>query len=151
MDITIGYWAFSTNVCYSLSTYIYCSCLWITQHMYVCIMYVTYIRSHPWHMWPNLRKGVLYTHPNVWLYGCVTQLLLYLQLWNLVAGLSCHCANSTENFSVVACLQMKLWLVKVGKLDACIRPLFANSVTYVQYYIIVLFHSWFHFQAHCVV
>ena len=25
---------------------------------------------------------------------------------------------------------MKLWFVKVGKLDACIRPLFANSVTY---------------------
>ena len=27
---------------------------------------------------------------------------------------------------------MKLWLVKVGKLDACIRPLFANSVTYIK-------------------
>ena len=26
---------------------------------------------------------------------------------------------------------MKLWLAKVGKLDACIRPLFANSVTYI--------------------
>ena len=25
---------------------------------------------------------------------------------------------------------MKLWLIKVGKLDACIRPLFANSVIY---------------------
>ena len=24
---------------------------------------------------------------------------------------------------------MKLWFVKVGKLDVCIRPLFANSVT----------------------
>ena len=40
----------------------------------------------------------------------------------------------TENFSLIACLQMKLWLVKVGKLDACIRPLFANSVTYVTEY-----------------
>ena len=26
---------------------------------------------------------------------------------------------------------MKLWVVKVGKLDACIRPLFANSVTFI--------------------
>ena len=28
---------------------------------------------------------------------------------------------------------MKLWLVKVGKSDACIRPLFTNSVTYTVY------------------
>ena len=41
-----------------------------------------------------------------------------------------HCTNSMENFGLIASLQMKLWLVKVGKLDACIRPLFANSVTY---------------------
>ena len=27
---------------------------------------------------------------------------------------------------------MKLCLVKVGKSDACIRPLFANSVTYTR-------------------
>ena len=29
---------------------------------------------------------------------------------------------------------MKLWLIKFGKLDECIRPLFANSVTYVTYW-----------------
>ena len=36
-----------------------------------------------------------------------------------------------ENFSLIASLQMKLaMLLKAGRLDACIRPLFANSVTY---------------------
>ena len=49
-----------------------------------------------------------------------------------MADLSYHCMNSTENFGLMACLQMKLWLVKVGKLDACIRSLFANSVTYIN-------------------
>ena len=30
---------------------------------------------------------------------------------------------------------MKLWLIKFGKLDACIRPYFANSVTYTNTHI----------------
>ena len=50
----------------------------------------------------------------------------------MVAEYSYHSTKSTENFSLIACLQMKLCLVKVGKLDACIRPLFANSVTYTM-------------------
>ena len=36
---------------------------------------------------------------------------------------------------------MKLWLVKVVKLDACIRPLFANSVTYYALMLLVLKHD----------
>ena len=40
----------------------------------------------------------------------------------MVEKLSYHCTNRTENFSLTACLQMKLWLVKFGKSDACIRP-----------------------------
>ena len=39
------------------------------------------------HMWPNLRKGVLYMHSIFQLQDYVTQLLFCLQLWNLVAGL----------------------------------------------------------------
>ena len=50
----------------------------------------------------------------------------------MVAKLSYHCTNRTENYSLIAHLQMKLRLVEVGKLDACIRPLFANSVTYLK-------------------
>ena len=42
------------------------------------------------------------------------------------------CTNRTDSFSLITCLQMKLCLVKVGKSDACIRPLFANSVTYMK-------------------
>ena len=35
-----------------------------------------------------------------------------------------------ENFSLIAHSQIKLCLFKVAKLDACIRPLFAEPVTY---------------------
>ena len=38
----------------------------------------------------------------------------------------------TVNFSLIAKLHMKLCLIKVAKLEACIRPLFANPVTYVN-------------------
>ena len=34
-----------------------------------------------------------------------------------------HCTNRTEIFGLIACLQMKLCLFKVGKSDVCIRPL----------------------------
>ena len=54
----------------------------------------------------------------------------------MVAGLSYHCTNSTDNFSLIACLQMKLWLIKVGKLDAYIRPIFCKfSHNYTEYLI----------------
>ena len=45
--------------------------------------------------------------------------------------LSYHCGYTRENFSLIAHSQMKLCLFKVAKSDACIRPLFANPVTYV--------------------
>jgi len=35
-----------------------------------------------------------------------------------------------QNFEAMAQLQVELCLVKFGKLDACIKPLFANPVTY---------------------
>jgi len=35
-----------------------------------------------------------------------------------------------QNFKAIGGLQTELCLVKVEKLDACIRPLFANPVTY---------------------
>ena len=51
----------------------------------------------------------------------------------------------SQNFKVVAQLQAELHLLKIEKLDACIRPLFANSVTYVKHICIhtsyVLYHS----------
>ena len=59
----------------------------------------------------------------------VTQLVLDLQLWNLLARLSDYCSNRTENVGLIAYLQMKLCLFKVTKSDACIRPCFANSIT----------------------
>ena len=36
----------------------------------------------------------------------------------------------TVNFSLIAKLHMKLCLIKGAKSEACIRPLFANPVTY---------------------
>ena len=38
----------------------------------------------------------------------------------------------SQNFKAVAQLQAELHLLKVEKLDACIRPLFANPVTYLD-------------------
>ena len=37
----------------------------------------------------------------------------------------------TQNFEAIAGLEAELCLVKVDKLDACMRPLFANLVTYI--------------------
>jgi len=39
-------------------------------------------------------------------------------------------ARSPDNFKAVDKPEAKLHLLKVEKLDACIRPLFANPVTY---------------------
>ena len=35
------------------------------------------------------------------------------------------------NFKAVRPIEAELHILKVEKLDACIRPLFANSITYV--------------------
>ena len=40
--------------------------------------------------------------------------------------------QSSQNFKAVAQLQAELHLLKVEKLDVCIRLLFANPVTYLQ-------------------
>ena len=37
------------------------------------------------------------------------------------------------NFKAVGLIEAELHILKVEKLDACIRPLFANSVTYLLY------------------
>ena len=71
----------------------------------------------------GLWQRILYTNPIFELQGYVTQLVFELHLWNLVAGCSYHCTYLTENFSIIACLQMKLRLFKVAKLDECIWPL----------------------------
>ena len=60
----------------------------------------------------------------------------------MVPGLSDHCGfrYTRENFSLIAHSQMKLCLFKVAKLDACIRPLFANPVTFIDIAIIEAYH-----------
>ena len=37
----------------------------------------------------------------------------------------------SQNFEAVAQLQAELHLLKIERLDACIRPLFANPITYI--------------------
>ena len=39
--------------------------------------------------------------------------------------------KSSQNFKAVAQLQAELHLLKVEKLDVCIRTLFTNPVTYI--------------------
>ena len=43
-----------------------------------------------------------------------------------------------ENFSLISYSQMKLCLYKVTKSDACIRPIFANPVTYEHVYFLAI-------------
>ena len=49
--------------------------------------------------------------------------------YNLEAKLY-HYTNMRGSFSSILCLQVKLHLFKVAKLDACIRPLFINPVAH---------------------
>ena len=51
--------------------------------------------------------------------------------WNFLQSLSYVGTFCWPNFKSVACTNLKLWIVKVGKLDVCGRPLFANPVTYI--------------------
>ena len=72
-------------------------------------------------MWPDLWKGALYMHPILQLLKCITQ-------W-VVKQLSSDLFNIKFIPQTIAQLQAELCLVIVGKLDACLRLLFANPVT----------------------
>ena len=54
-----------------------------------------------------------------------------LQLLKFITELPYHCINMREKFGSIAYSQKKLWLFKVAKSVAYIRPLFANLVTFV--------------------
>ena len=43
------------------------------------------------------------------------------------------------NFRCLFLLSIKLWFSKLIELDVCGRPLFANPVTYIHVYIMLLF------------
>ena len=82
------------------------------------------------HMWPDLRKGVFHTHAILETWKTVTWLSNNKWSWNFFQPFSYVGTFCWPNFKSVACANLKLWIVKVGKLDVCGRPLFANPVTY---------------------
>jgi len=81
------------------------------------------------YLWPDLRKGVFHTHAILVTWKTVTWLSNNKWSWNFFQPLSYVGTFCWPNFKSVACANLKLWIVKVGKLDVCGRPLFANPVT----------------------
>ena len=94
------------------------------------------------YMWLDLQKGVLYTHPIVRLLSGITLFISRLLSWNFLSYKSNDKRVLLSNFKVVGQTQAELYSLKVEKFNACIRPLFANPVTYL------LGHSWNSAQAY---
>ena len=81
----------------------------------------------------NLQNGVLYTHPILWLWRGITSFISELLGQDFQ---SCKCNDRTDQ------KQAELHSLKFEKLDACIWPLFANSVTNVYEYSVSCIVSW---------
>ena len=78
-------------------------------------------------------KRVLYTDLILWLWSSITSFISDLLGQNIQ---SYKCNDRTvllPNFKAVGQTQSELHSLKVENLDACIRPLFANSITYYVY------------------
>ena len=113
-------------------------------------------------MWLDLQKGVLYTHPIVWLWSGITSFLSKLLDWNFWSCTGNERTVLLPNFKAVGQTKAELCSLKVEKLDACIRPLFANPVTYTliiirfincshqwsRYFHLCNFRAWIHMCCH---
>ena len=76
-------------------------------------------------------KRVLYMHPIVWLRRGITLFVSKLLSWNFLSYKYNDRKILLPNFIAVGQTHTELYSLKVEKLDACIRPLFANLVTYI--------------------
>ena len=85
------------------------------------------------YMWPDLRKGVFHTHPIVQNWKIINLLSNDIWSWNFLQPLTYVGTFCLPNFKSIALSNLTLRIVKVGKLDVCGRPLFANPVTYIQW------------------
>jgi len=83
-------------------------------------------------MLPDLQKGVLYTHPILQLCKSITQCVVKQLSSNLVTMLSNVVQFIPQNFEAIAVLQAELCLVKVEKLDACIKPFCKSDHIYYE-------------------
>ena len=96
--------------------------------------YAYFYKNTHYYTWPDLQKDVrtyyTYTSDTLTLRIYITQAVFSLQLWNVAEGLIYHCSYMRENFSLIAYLQVKLYLFKVATSDAYVRPPFANLATY---------------------
>jgi len=72
-----------------------------------------------------LRKGVFHTHLFLWTWRAVTQVSKYIQIWKFSTFLH----HRFPKFKAFGVFNLKLWIIKVVKLDVCGRPLIANRVT----------------------
>ena len=99
-------------------------------HAYSWIIPVSCLTLICTYMWPDLRKGVLYMHPIFQLWRGITSLVSKLLGWNVLSYKYNDRKVLLRTFKAVDPIQAELHILKIKKLDACIRPLFANLVTY---------------------
>ena len=93
-------------------------------------------------MWPDLRKGVLYTHLIMLLCRGIASFVNKILSWNFVSNTYNDRKGYLPNFKAVGQIGAELHIFKVEKMDACITPLFANPVTYVDAVILVSWDSY---------
>jgi len=93
-------------------------------------------------MWLDLRKGILYMHPIFQLWWGITCVVVKLLLQNFVDWILHHQTTLWPNLKLITLPHMELHYFKVAKSDVCIRPLFANPVTYC-----IKSYFWEHFTA----
>ena len=90
-----------------------------TQFSFVVIWHCVY-------MWPDLRKGVLYTHPIVQIWSGITSFISKLLSWKFLPYKCNDRPVLLPNFKTVGQTPAELHSLKVEKLDACIRSLFCK-------------------------
>ena len=83
-------------------------------------------------MWLDLRKGVLYTHLIMQLCRGIASFVNKILSWNFASNKYNDRKSYLPNFKAAGQTGAELHIFKVEKMDACIRPLFANPVTYVH-------------------
>ena len=81
--------------------------------------------------WPSLQKRVLYMHSILWLWRGITSFISELSGQTFQSYKSNDRMVLLPNFKAVGQTQTELHSLKVEKLDACIRPIFANLVTII--------------------
>ena len=126
----------------------YFSCVWCVSHASQLRVtrntHLTFGWFVPYTWLFNIKtrfaKGVFYTHPILQAWRTVSK---DIQTWNFLHLLTYVGTHCCPNFKAMAVFNVKLWVVKVSKVDVCGRPLFANPVIFCLHCMhIILLGTW---------